>query len=110
MMMMIMMICRIQIFPLDEGLMTIGFRVTNSNSSRILGSLSGFNVWDYALRKEEILRMSSGCGEEAGNVKAWSAVKKAIQGDVDAQNATCHDRQGNPPPPVQTLSEASCIK
>ena len=75
--------------------MTIGFRVTNKNASFVLGKLSGFNVWSYALSAEAILRMAHGCGDEAGDVKAWETVRKSLQKEVAMKwFRTCNDRKG----------------
>ena len=94
---------RIPSFPLSfliffimtgGGTTTIGYRVASSNSLAVLGILAGLNVWDDVLSGEEILRMSYGCGEEAGNVKAWSMVTKGIQGKIKKKPASCKDRKG----------------
>jgi len=73
--------------------MTIGFRSTNKTES--LGKLSGFNIWSYAMIAEEILRMSYGCGHEAGDAKAWPTVRQGlIKGIHVAWFRTCNDRKG----------------
>ena len=73
--------------------MTIGFRATNKTGS--VGKLSAFNVWSYAMIAEEILRMSYGCGHEAGDSKAWPAVKQALKKTVQVEWVqTCNDRKG----------------
>ena len=75
--------------------MKIGFRSTNKNTPVILGKLSGFNVWSHALSQEEILRMSHGCGTEAGDVKAWETVRKGLHKEVAVKwLRTCIDRKG----------------
>ena len=75
--------------------MTIGFRATKKTASVVLGKLSGFNVWSYALKEEEILRMSHGCGDEAGDMKAWETVKEGLEKEGYVQwNRTCNDRKG----------------
>lgn len=75
--------------------MTIGFRPTNKNTSVVLGKLSGFNVWSHALSAEEILRMSHGCGSEAGDAMAWETVRKSFQKEVAVKwFRTCNDRKG----------------
>ena len=75
--------------------MTIGFRATKKTTSVVLGKLSGFNVWSYALKAEEILRMANGCGDEAGDMKAWEMVKEGLEKEVEVQrNRTCNDRKG----------------
>ena len=75
--------------------MTIGFRATTKNTSVALGKLSGFNVWSHALPAEEILRMSHGCGTEAGDAKAWETVRKWLQKEVAVKwLRTCNDRLG----------------
>lgn len=76
--------------------MKIGFRTIHKNtSSDTLGKLSGFNVWSYILIAEEILRMSHGCGTEAGNVEAWETFEIDLHGDVAVEwFRTCKDRKG----------------
>ena len=73
--------------------MTIGFRETNKTES--VGTLSGFNLWSYAMITEEILRMSYGCGDEAGDAKAWHTVKHGLKKIVAVERSrTCNDRKG----------------
>ena len=75
--------------------MTIGSRATNKTESDVLVKLSGFNVWTYAIIAEEVLRMSCGCGREAGNAKAWETVKQGLKKNVTVQwFRTCKDRKG----------------
>ena len=75
--------------------MNIGFRDTSENASVVLGVLSGFNLWNHAIAAEEILRMSHGCGSEAGDVKAWKTVRKGLKKEVAVEwFRTCSDRQG----------------
>ena len=73
--------------------MTIGFRATKK--TKYLGKLSGFNVWSYAMIAEEILRMSYGCGREAGDAKAWYTVRHGLKKRVAVEwSRTCNDRKG----------------
>ena len=75
--------------------MTTGFRPTNKTTPVILGKLSSFNVWSHALSQEEILRMSHGCGSEAGDVTAWKTVRKGFHKEVAVKwLRTCSDRKG----------------
>ena len=75
--------------------MSIGFRATKKTAPVVVGKLSGFNVWSYALKEEEILRMSHGCGDEAGDMKAWQTVKEGLQKEVEVEwFRTCNDRKG----------------
>ena len=75
--------------------MTIGSRATNKTESDTLVKLSGFNVWTYAIIAEEVLRMSSGCGHEAGNAKSWEYVKHGLKKNVTVLSfRTCNDRKG----------------
>ena len=75
--------------------MTFGFRSPGVNSPVILGKLSGFNLWSYSIKAEEILRMSHGCGGEAGNVKAWETVRKGLKTEVMVKwKRSCRDRKG----------------
>ena len=74
--------------------MTIGFRDTSENASIVLGVLSGFNLWSHAMAAEEILRMSFGCGSEAGDVMPWETVRKGVKKTVTVKSRTCGDRQG----------------
>ena len=77
--------------------MTIGFKDANENASIVLGKLSGFNLWSYQIKAEEILRMSHGCGGEAGNVKAWETVNKELKKEVAVKwSRSCGDRKGKP--------------
>lgn len=74
--------------------MTIGFKARN-NASVVLGKLSGFNVWSYAVSVEEILRMSQGCGDESGDAKAWKTVRRGLKKEVTVKwFRTCNDRKG----------------
>ena len=73
--------------------MTIGFR--ESNVSVVLGALTGFNLWSYAMAPGEILRMSHGCGTEAGDVKAWKTVRQGLKSEVAVVwPRACQDRKG----------------
>ena len=73
--------------------MTIGFR--ESGVSVVLGTLAGFNLWSYAMAPGEILRMSHGCGTEAGDVKAWKTVRQGLKKDVAVvRSRICQDRKG----------------
>ena len=75
--------------------MTIGFKARNKNASDVLGKLSGFNMWSYAVSAEEILRMSHGCGSESGDVKAWKTVIRGLKKEVGVKwFRTCTDRKG----------------
>ena len=75
--------------------MTIGFRWPYQNISAVLGKLSGFNLWSYQIKAEEILRMSQGCGNEAGDVKAWETVSKGLTKEVEVKwHRSCRDRKG----------------
>ena len=75
--------------------MTIGFKARNKNASVVLGKLSGFNVWSYAVSAEEILRMSQGCGDESGDAKAWKTVRRDLKKEVAVKwFRTCGDRKG----------------
>ena len=77
------------------GTLTIGFRATNKTESDALVKLSGFNMWTYAIIAEEVLRMSYGCGQEAGQAKAWETVKQGLKKNVTVQwFRTCNDRKG----------------
>ena len=81
--------------PKGIGTMTIGFRATNKNESDAIVQLSGFNVWTYAIISDEVLRMSYGCGQEAGQAKAWETVKQGLKKNVTVQwFRTCNDRKG----------------
>ena len=72
--------------------MTIGFRNINETASTVLGKLSGFNIWSTLVTTEEILRMSNGCGTEAGNAVAWGKVRNGLIGEVEMKSLpTCND-------------------
>ena len=72
--------------------MTIGFRNINETASTVLGKLSGFNIWSTLVTTEEILRMSYGCGTEAGNAMAWGKVRNGLIGEVEMKSLpTCND-------------------
>ncbi|KAM7440722.1 hypothetical protein ABFA07_010120 [Porites harrisoni] len=78
------------------GTMTIGFRSPYQNISAVLGKLSGFNLWSYQIKAEEILRMSQGCGNEAGDVKAWETVSKGLTKEVEVKwHRSCRDRKAD---------------
>lgn len=75
--------------------MTIGFRESNENASVVLGTFTGFNLWSYAMTAAEILRMSHGCGTEAGDVKSWKTVRNGLQKEVAVTwFRTCKDMKG----------------
>ena len=75
--------------------MTLGLRTPNANFSTVLCKLSGFNLWNYSIKAEEILRMSHGCGSEAGNIKAWATVRKSLTKEVEVKRIrSCRDRKG----------------
>lgn len=75
--------------------MTIGFRSINKPASSVLGKLSGFNIWSYAVTAEEVLRMSYGCGTETGDAKAWETVRNGLNKEVEEQfSRTCDERKG----------------
>ena len=77
------------------GTMTIGFRSPYQNISAVLGKLSGFNLWSYPIKAEEILRMSQGCGNEAGDVKACETVRKGLTKEVEVKrHRSCRHRKG----------------
>ena len=72
--------------------MTIGFRNINETASTALVKLSGFNIWSTLVTTEEILRMSYGCGTEAGNAMAWGKVRNGLIGEVEMKSLpTCND-------------------
>ncbi|RMX55729.1 hypothetical protein pdam_00025118, partial [Pocillopora damicornis] len=76
----------------NEGIVTIGFRNINGTASTVLGKLSGFNIWSTLVTTEEILRMSYGCGTEAGNAMAWGKVRNGLIGEVEMKSRpTCND-------------------
>ena len=80
---------------LGGGTMKIGFRSPYQNISAVLGKLSGFNLWSYQIKAEEIMRMSQGCGNEAGDVKAWETVSKGLTKEVEVKrHRSCRDRKG----------------
>ena len=75
--------------------MRVGFRKTNNSDSPVLGKLSGLNIWSYLVPIKEILRMSYGCGTEAGDSKSWETVRDKITGEVEVNDSrTCKDREG----------------
>ena len=83
------------LFRIPTGTMTVGFRKTNDSDSAVLGKLSGLNIWSYPVSIKEILRMSYGCGTEAGDSKSWETVRDKINGEVDVKGSRkCKDRKG----------------
>ena len=82
-------------FRITAGTMRVGFRKTNNSDSAVLGKLSGLNIWSYPVPIKEILRMSYGCGTEAGDSKSWETVRDKIIGEVEVKDSrTCKDRKG----------------
>ena len=82
-------------FRITAGTMRVGFRKTNNSDSAVLGKLSGLNIWSYPVPIKEILRMSYGCGTEAGDSKSWETVRDKITGEVEVNDSrTCKDRKG----------------
>ena len=83
------------VFRIPTGTMTVGFRKTNDSDSAVLGKLSGLNIWSYPVSIKEIMRMSYGCGTEAGDSKSWETVRDKINGEVDVKGSRkCKDRKG----------------
>ena len=82
-------------FRITAGTMRVGFKKTNNGDSAVLGKLSGLNIWSYPVPIKEILRMSYGCGTEAGDSKSWETVRDKITGEVEVNDSrTCTDREG----------------
>ena len=42
-------------------------------------------MWMYAIIAEEVLHMSYGCGQEAGQAKAWETVKQGSKKNFTVQ-------------------------
>ena len=83
------------VFRIPAGTMTVGFRNTNNIDSAVLGKLSGLNIWSYPVSIKEILRMSYGCGTEAGDSKSWETVRDEITEEVEVKDSrTCKERRG----------------
>ena len=52
-------------------------------------------MWTDPIIAEEVLRMSYGCGQEAGQAMAWRTVKHGLKKNVTVQwFRTCNDRKG----------------
>ncbi|KAJ7371547.1 hypothetical protein OS493_024888 [Desmophyllum pertusum] len=72
------------------------FQSYKQTASVALGKLSGFNIWSYTVKAEEILRMSHGCGTEAGDAKGLETVRKGLEKEVEVHLfRTCNDRKGD---------------
>ena len=66
------------LFPGDPS----GFQYSES----FVGSISGMNLWDFIVPRDEILRMSQVCGMEIGNVLQWLDFENKYHGDVILEN------------------------
>ncbi|KAL9987313.1 hypothetical protein ACROYT_G001597 [Oculina patagonica] len=78
------------------GDLDLGFiqaHVTNG----IIGRISGLNVWDHMIESNEIMRMSLGCANEAGNTESWANMRGATPSKcpVILKDLSCQDREGN---------------
>ena len=82
-------------FGKDGSNASLAFWIAHDNGLDNLGKVSGLNVWDYIMEKEQINHMSYGCYGERGNLISWSNVLELLTTDVVKRtSATCHIHQG----------------
>ena len=63
--------------------------------SSVVGKLSGFNIWTSVLDRQELFRMSIGCGDETGDLLGWRDLKYLISGVVTiVKTASCKYGEG----------------
>ena len=82
------------LFHLDKKFLTFGYNLRQQTST-IVGSLGGLNIWGYKIISEEIKRMSYGCGKIEGDVLSW---REFVQGNINTEirkPATCQYARGN---------------
>ena len=48
----------------------------------LLGSMTGFNLWDHVIKGHVIAAMAKGSGREVGNVLGWTQLKNTIVGSL----------------------------
>ena len=60
--------------------MILKFNTTlvNKEINIVVGILSGFNIWKNVMTREELSRMSLGCGDEMGDLLGWQDLKSVI--------------------------------
>ncbi|XP_078375556.1 uncharacterized protein LOC144658924 [Oculina patagonica] len=77
-----------------NGTLSIRFKEECQNLE-IFGKISTFNLWSYAMGRDEIIHMSYGCGKEAGNVLSWLVEREKLKKLFATQNSsTCNERNG----------------
>lgn len=77
-----------------NGTLSIRFKEECQNLE-IFGKISTFNLWNYAMGRDEIIHMSYGCGKEAGNVLSWLVVREKLKERFNTKNSsTCNERNG----------------
>ncbi|XP_078377085.1 uncharacterized protein LOC144660350 [Oculina patagonica] len=79
------------------GSLDLGF-IKAHVANGIIGRISGLNVWDDMIEPNEIIRMSLGCANEAGNAESWARlISEAFvenDGILIREDSSCQDRQG----------------
>ena len=54
-----------------------------------IGEMTGVNIWDHAIKAQEIMRMSQSCLLGVGNVFQWRKFKDHVKGQVKIINPSC---------------------
>ena len=60
----------------------------NANQS-FMGEMTGVNIWDHAIKDQEIMRMSKSCLTGEGNVFQWRDFKAHVKGSVKIIDPSC---------------------
>ena len=53
------------------------------------GEMTGVNIWDRVISRQEILRLSKACRTGTGNVFQWSDFKAHVRGSVEIVEPSC---------------------
>ena len=54
-----------------------------------IGELTGVNIWNKVINKQEINHMSKSCVRGVGNVFQWSDFKSHVKGSVRSIKRSC---------------------
>ena len=54
-----------------------------------IGELTGVNIWNHVINRQEIKHMSKSCLRGVGNVFQWSDFKSHVKGSVRSIKRSC---------------------
>ena len=72
--------------------MVANFNTTEDSKAQdvVIGKLSGLNMWNSVIAKQDIYRLSLGCGYEMGDLLQWRVLRYLVLGvAARVQSATC---------------------